>query len=63
VTDTTVPDITRYNTNPDVVECVIPEAYGHLVYFTDHEVIVDNLLYHIRELRAIIAKEQNGTSN
>lgn len=47
-----VPNITRYDTNPDVVECVIPVAYGHLVYYTDHEIIMDALLYRIRELES-----------
>jgi hypothetical protein len=46
------PDITRYDTNPDVVECVLPAAHGHLVYHTDHEIIVDQLLYTIRELQS-----------
>lgn len=47
-----IPDITRYDTKPDVVECVVPAPHGHLVYFTDYELVVQTLQYRVRELEA-----------
>jgi hypothetical protein len=47
-----VADITRYDTDPNAMDCVIPMPHGHLVYYTDHQLVVDHLMYIIRELQA-----------